>query len=128
MCRGIVIRTGDFTMMASMAHITVVLQDSDVLLTDEITWWMHCLTSVAVSIACVLFVIAFIAGFHWLDAIILLIGITVAIVPEGLVAVVTVCTLLDVSFSCSVVLFFSVNNDCWYLLIWVEIRKNRVHL
>merc|ERR1712193_167041 len=40
------------------------------------------------------FIIAFILGYHWLDAIIFLIGIIVANVPEGLLATVTVCLTL----------------------------------
>jgi len=40
------------------------------------------------------FIIAFILGYHWLDAVIFLIGIIVANVPEGLLATVTVCLTL----------------------------------
>ena len=40
------------------------------------------------------FIIAFILGYFWLDAVIFLIGIIVANVPEGLLATVTVCLTL----------------------------------
>merc|ERR1711971_966242 len=40
------------------------------------------------------FIIAFILGYNWLDAVIFLIGIIVANVPEGLLATVTVCLTL----------------------------------
>ena len=40
------------------------------------------------------FIVAFLLGYHWLDAVIFLIGIIVANVPEGLLATVTVCLTL----------------------------------
>lgn len=89
--KGVVIRTGYMTMAASMSHITVTLQDHDTLLTDELTWWMHLFAGIATTLACVMFVLAFAAGFHWLDSIILLIGVVMAIIPEGLLAVVLIC-------------------------------------
>ena len=47
------------------------------------------------------FVIAFLLGYFWLDAVIFLIGIIVANVPEGLLATVTVrLTGVHVSSSC----------------------------
>merc|ERR1712213_40689 len=50
----------------------------------------------AVEGTCVgmVFIIAFILGYNWLDAVIFLIGIIVANVPEGLLATVTVCLTL----------------------------------
>ena len=43
----------------------------------------------AVFLGVSFFVIAFILGYHWLDAVIFLIGIIVANVPEGLLPTVT---------------------------------------
>ena len=48
----------------------------------------------AVFLGVTFFIIAFILGYHWLDAVIFLIGIIVANVPEGLLATVTVCLTL----------------------------------
>merc|ERR1711863_128078 len=48
----------------------------------------------AVFLGVSFFIIAFILGYHWLDAVIFLIGIIVANVPEGLLATVTVCLTL----------------------------------
>ena len=42
----------------------------------------------------IFFVVAFSLGYYWLDAVIFLIGIIVANVPEGLLATVTVCLTL----------------------------------
>ena len=47
-------------------------------------------TGVAVFLGVSFFIIAFILGYDWLDAVIFLIGIIVANVPEGLLATVTV--------------------------------------
>ena len=52
------------------------------------------ITAVAVFLGVSFFIIAFILGYHWLDAVIFLIGIIVANVPEGLLATVTVCLTL----------------------------------
>merc|ERR1711988_219721 len=49
---------------------------------------------VAVFLGVTFLIIAFILGYHWLDAVIFLIGIIVANVPEGLLATVTVCLTL----------------------------------
>merc|ERR1712227_241984 len=60
----------------------------------EIAHFIHIITGVAVFLGVTFFIIAFILGYHWLDAVIFLIGIIVANVPEGLLATVTVCLTL----------------------------------
>ena len=60
----------------------------------EIAHFIHIITGVAVFLGVSFFIIAFILGYHWLDAVIFLIGIIVANVPEGLLATVTVCLTL----------------------------------
>merc|ERR1711878_31257 len=60
----------------------------------EIAHFIHIITGVAVFIGVTFFIIAFILGYNWLDAVIFLIGIIVANVPEGLLATVTVCLTL----------------------------------
>ena len=52
------------------------------------------ITGVAVFLGVTFFIIAIILGYNWLDAVIFLIGIIVANVPEGLLATVTVCLTL----------------------------------
>uniref|UniRef100_T1J2X5 Cation-transporting P-type ATPase N-terminal domain-containing protein n=1 Tax=Strigamia maritima TaxID=126957 RepID=T1J2X5_STRMM len=93
-CRGVVIRTGNMTISASLSHFTVSLQESDIFLTDEVTWWMQFFMLVATTVATLMFIHAFITGFHWLDSMIFLVGVLIAIIPEGLVAVVTICLTL----------------------------------
>merc|ERR1712013_133920 len=60
----------------------------------EIEHFIHIITGVAVFLGVSFFIIAFILGYNWLDAVIFLIGIIVANVPEGLLATVTVCLTL----------------------------------
>merc|ERR1712013_315172 len=60
----------------------------------EIEHFIHIVTGVAVFLGVSFFIIAFILGYNWLDAVIFLIGIIVANVPEGLLATVTVCLTL----------------------------------
>lgn len=56
----------------------------------EISHFIHIITSVAVVLGVSFFVIGMVLQYHWLEAVIFLIGIIVANVPEGLLATVTV--------------------------------------
>ncbi|WAR04481.1 AT1A-like protein, partial [Mya arenaria] len=93
-CRGIVIRTGDRTVMGRIANLASGLEVGDTPIAKEIAHFIHLITGVAVFLGVSFFIIAFILGYFWLDAVIFLIGIIVANVPEGLLATVTVCLTL----------------------------------
>jgi len=93
-CTGIVIRTGDRTVMGRIANLASGLSTGDTPIAKEIKHFIHIITSVAVFLGVTFFIIAFILGYYWLDAVIFLIGIIVANVPEGLLATVTVCLTL----------------------------------
>ena len=56
----------------------------------EISHFIHIITSVAVILGVSFFAIGMGLGYHWLEAVVFLIGIIVANVPEGLLATVTV--------------------------------------
>ena len=75
----------------------------------EIEHFIHIITGVAVFLGVTFFVIAFILGYYWLDAVIFLIGIIVANVPEGLLATVTVSALLFSSLSLLLIVFASLS-------------------
>ncbi|GIY85805.1 hypothetical protein CEXT_48751, partial [Caerostris extrusa] len=92
--RGIVINTGDRTVMGRIANLASGLEMGDTPIAREIAHFIHIITSVAVFLGVTFFIIAFILGYYWLDAVIFLIGIIVANVPEGLLATVTVCLTL----------------------------------
>ncbi|XP_014681357.1 PREDICTED: sodium/potassium-transporting ATPase subunit alpha-like [Priapulus caudatus] len=91
---GVVISTGDRTVMGRIANLASGLDTGDTPIAKEIAHFIHVITGVAVFLGVSFFVIAFILGYFWLDAVIFLIGIIVANVPEGLLATVTVCLTL----------------------------------
>ncbi|XP_022254094.1 sodium/potassium-transporting ATPase subunit alpha-like isoform X1 [Limulus polyphemus] len=91
---GVVINTGDRTVMGRIANLASGLEMGDTPIAREIAHFIHIITGVAVFLGVSFFVVAFILGYHWLDAVIFLIGIIVANVPEGLLATVTVCLTL----------------------------------
>ncbi|WAR04160.1 AT1A-like protein [Mya arenaria] len=93
-CRGVVIRTGDRTVVGRIANLASGLEVGDTPIAKEIAHFINLITGVAVFLGLTFFLIAIILGYHWLDAVIFLIGIIVANVPEGLLATVTVCLTL----------------------------------
>jgi len=93
-CRGVVVSTGDRTVMGRIANLASGIGNEDTPIAREIAHFIHLITGVAVFLGVSFFIIAFILGYNWLDAVIFLIGIIVANVPEGLLATVTVCLTL----------------------------------
>merc|ERR1711874_433997 len=91
---GIVVNIGDNTVMGRIAGLASGLESDETPIAKEIAHFIHIITGVAVFLGVTFFIIAFILGYNWLDAVIFLIGIIVANVPEGLLATVTVCLTL----------------------------------
>ena len=60
----------------------------------EIEHFIRLITGVAVFLGLSFFILSLILGYTWLEAVIFLIGIIVANVPEGLLATVTVSPLI----------------------------------
>jgi magnesium-transporting ATPase (P-type) len=75
-------------------HFFLGLETGETPIAREIAHFIHIITGVAVFLGVSFFVIAFILGYPWLEAVIFLIGIIVANVPEGLLATVTVSNLV----------------------------------
>lgn len=71
--------------MGRIAHLASDLDAGMTPIAREIQHFIHLITSVAVFLGIGFFVIAFILGYHWLSAVVFLIGIIVANVPEGVV-------------------------------------------
>ncbi|KAK0042674.1 sodium/potassium-transporting ATPase subunit alpha-2 [Biomphalaria pfeifferi] len=92
--KGIVVKTGDNSVIGRIANLTTGLDAGPTPIAREISHFIHIITAVSVSLGIIFFIIAFIMGYYWLDAIIFLIGIIVANVPEGLLVTVTVCLTL----------------------------------
>merc|ERR1711971_467867 len=93
-CVGMVVNIGDNTVMGRIAGLASGLSNDQTPIAKEIAHFIHIITGVAVFLGVTFFIIAFILGYNWLDAVIFLIGIIVANVPEGLLATVTVCLTL----------------------------------
>ncbi|XP_061777127.1 sodium/potassium-transporting ATPase subunit alpha-2-like [Nerophis ophidion] len=91
---GVVIATGDRTVMGRIATLASELEVRRTPINIEIEHFIHLITGVAVFLGVSFFILSLILGYSWLEAVIFLIGIIVANVPEGLLATVTVCLTL----------------------------------
>jgi sodium/potassium-transporting ATPase subunit alpha len=88
--RGMVVRTGDRSVMGRIAGLASGLSTGQTPIAKEIAHFIHIITGVAVFLGVAFFFIAIILGYPLIEAVIFLIGIIVANVPEGLLATVTV--------------------------------------
>ncbi|KAM6948789.1 sodium/potassium-transporting ATPase subunit alpha-2 [Aplochiton taeniatus] len=91
---GIVVATGDRTVMGRIATLASGLEVGQTPINMEIEHFIQLITGVAVFLGLSFFILAMCLGYSWLEAVIFLIGIIVANVPEGLLATVTVCLTL----------------------------------
>ncbi|XP_018410282.1 PREDICTED: sodium/potassium-transporting ATPase subunit alpha-3 isoform X1 [Nanorana parkeri] len=92
--RGVVVATGDRTVMGRIATLASGLEVGKTPIAKEIEHFIQIITGVAVFLGISFFILSLILGYSWLEAVIFLIGIIVANVPEGLLATVTVCLTL----------------------------------
>ncbi|BFZ00283.1 hypothetical protein BsWGS_03322 [Bradybaena similaris] len=91
---GVVILTGDNSVMGRIAGLASGLEAGETPIAKEISHFIHLITGFAVFLGVSFGLVAFILGYSWIKAIVFLIGIIVANVPEGLIATVTVCLTL----------------------------------
>lgn len=105
-CTGIVVQIGDNTVMGRIANLASGLGSGKTPIAVEIEHFIHIITGVAVTLGVTFFILSLILGYHWLTAVIFLIGIIVANVPEGLLATVTVGNYMYIT----VFLFITVNS------------------
>lgn len=91
---GIVVNTGDRTIMGRIAHLASGLEDNETPIAKEITHFVHIISSFAVLLGVLFFVVTLVLGYAWIDSVVFLIGAIVANVPEGLLPTVTVCLTL----------------------------------
>lgn len=91
---GIVMLCGDNTVMGRIATLASGLETGDTPIAKEIEHFIHIITGVAVFLGVTFFGLSFYLGYDFVNAVIFLIGIIVANVPEGLLATVTVCLTL----------------------------------
>ena len=87
---GVVIYTGDNTIIGRVANLASNVEHVPTPLSKELNHVILVSTSIAFLIGGIFFVLSLVYGFHWLDSMIFLIGLIVAYVPEGLQMTVTV--------------------------------------
>lgn len=92
--RGLVIYTGDRTVMGRIASLASGLELTETPIAKEVDRFIRLMTGISIIIGSILFMFAFFMGYLWFDAFMLLIGIIVANVPEGLLVTVTICLTL----------------------------------
>ena len=95
---GIVIQIGDNTVMGRIANLASGLGSGKTPIAIELEHFIHIITAVAVFLGLSFLIISLAMGYHWLQAVIFLIGIIVANVPEGLLATVTVRIFISVKY------------------------------
>lgn len=91
---GFVVGTGDDTVLGRIAGLASGVVNEQTPIAIEIEHFIHIITGVAVFLGVTFFIIANALKYFWLDAVVFLIGIIVANVPEGLLATVTVALTL----------------------------------
>ncbi|CAF4499750.1 unnamed protein product [Rotaria sp. Silwood2] len=92
--KGLVIRTGDYSVMGRIMNHASSLSKSDTPITKEIVHFIHIITGIAIFMGISFFIIALILGYPLIEGIIFLVGIVIAIVPKGFLATVTICLTL----------------------------------
>lgn len=97
---GIVIRVGDNTVMGRIANLATGLEVGDTPIAKEIHHFITIITAIALVLGISFGLLAFSMGYEWIEAIIFLIGIIVANVPEGLLATLTVRGLSHFILNC----------------------------
>ena len=90
---------GDNTVMGRIANLASGLGSGKTPIAVEIEHFIHIITGVAVSLGLTFFILSLILKYELMTAVIFLIGIIVANVPEGLLATVTVISLCFMFFS-----------------------------
>lgn len=87
---GIVVKTGDETIIGLIAHLASEAEQEDTTLKREIHRFIKIIFGVAIALGVSFFIIAAISGYDYITNLVFCIGIIVANVPEGLLATVTV--------------------------------------
>jgi sodium/potassium-transporting ATPase subunit alpha len=92
-CKAFVVRTGDQTMVGQISKETQGNEKRSTM-EEEIEHFIHIVSGVAAVIGITFFILALVMKYSFVKALIFMIGIIVANVPEGLLATVTVALTL----------------------------------
>lgn len=82
---GIVVGTGDDTVMGHIAGLTARLQPNKTPISVELKKFMHLVTVWACCIGITFGILCAVMGYSWIESALFLIGIIVSNVPEGVV-------------------------------------------
>ncbi|KAI5651345.1 e1-E2 ATPase domain-containing protein [Phthorimaea operculella] len=93
--RGIVVDTGEFTQIGKIAGLVTGLEKVQTPLNKEITYFIKIICGVAILLGLLFFAMVFIVQKNWLSALMYMLGIILANVPEGLLVTLTVCMTLS---------------------------------
>ena len=88
--KGIVINTGDNTVIGQIASLATSGHVADSPLTQEINRFIMVVSCIAFTMGVLFFILGFILGYSGVNSLIFAIGIIVANVPEGLITTLTV--------------------------------------
>jgi len=91
---GIVVNTGDQTVMGRIAFLATATTAEQTPIAKEIEHFVHIVSAIAIFLGVLFFVIGIVIGTPVIVNLVFMIGIIVANVPEGLLATVTVCLTL----------------------------------
>mmetsp|Transcript_6702 Transcript_6702/g.6575 ORF Transcript_6702/g.6575 Transcript_6702/m.6575 type:complete len:448 (-) Transcript_6702:1676-3019(-) len=92
--KGMVVFTGDNTIMGKIANLTSATHEEETTLGIEIARFVKMISTIAICLGIIFFVLGFIYGYSAIVNMVNAIGIIVANVPEGLLATVTVALTL----------------------------------
>jgi sodium/potassium-transporting ATPase subunit alpha len=90
----VVFTTGDNTFFGAIARSTTQIERPPTLMQHEIHRLIRIMAVVAFALGIAFFILALFNGYNWLEAIVFMIGIVVANVPEGLLPQMTVALTL----------------------------------
>ncbi len=93
-CKGIVISTGDNTVMGRIAALAMSTTNDQTPINKEIHHFIYIISAIAIFLGILFFILNIIIGTPYIENLVFMIGIIVANVPEGLLATVTVCLTL----------------------------------
>ncbi|XP_057374553.1 sodium/potassium-transporting ATPase subunit alpha-B-like [Daphnia carinata] len=88
--RGVVVRTGDNTVMGRIASLTSGVDSGPTPMAREIQEFIHLVSFIAIFTGVVIFSVAMVLGYSWINSLIFLIGIVMSYVPQGLVPTVAI--------------------------------------
>ncbi|KER33797.1 hypothetical protein T265_12551 [Opisthorchis viverrini] len=92
--RGVVVRTGNDTVMGRIARLTTTIENQQTPLGRELSHFIRIITIAAATIGVSCTSASLYFGYSWIEATLFLLGIIVAMVPEGLLPTVTVALAL----------------------------------